>query len=107
MSVFGLQDFNPFFVLQLSTDVMTINLPHAVDNLLPSRPHLICILFLNIIKNMMSQGTAKSLVLVIYVIYISGIAVTYPKISFAARYATSQSRTFYASSTHASLEVQL
>ena len=48
LSVFGLLDLNPFLVLQLIPDVVTINCPDMVDNLLPSCPHLICSPFLAI-----------------------------------------------------------
>ena len=65
LSVFGLRDLNPFLVLKLFTDVMTINIPDMVDDLLPSYPHLIYRYFLDIFEYMASQGTAKTLVIIV------------------------------------------
>ena len=65
LSVFGLRDLNPFLVLQLVIDAMTKNRPGMVDDLLPSRPHLICRPFLSISKEILSQGTAQPLVIII------------------------------------------
>ena len=39
LRVFRLRDLDPFLVLQLITDVVTINHPNMVDDLLPSRPN--------------------------------------------------------------------
>ena len=65
MSMFGLRDLDPFLVLQLITDVVTINCYDMVDDLLLSSPNLICRSFLAIVKDMMSQVTAKTLVIII------------------------------------------
>ena len=65
MSMFVLRYLDLFFVIQLITDVMTINRPGMVDDLIPSFPRLICSLFLAIVKYMVSQGTAQPLVIVI------------------------------------------
>ena len=59
LSVLGLRYLDPFLVLQLITDVMTINHPNMVDNILPSCHHLICSPFLDIVEDMVSQGTAQ------------------------------------------------
>ena len=65
LSVFGLQYLDPFLIIQLITDVLTINCPDMVDDLLPSCLHLICSPFLAIVKDMFSQGTAQYRVLII------------------------------------------
>ena len=65
LSVFGLLDLNPFLVLQLIPDVVTINCPDMVDNLLPSHSYLICSPFLTIFEDMLSQGTAQPLVIIV------------------------------------------
>ena len=65
LSVFGLQDLDPFIVLQLVTDVRTINFPNVVDYLLPSRPCLIYSPFPGIFEDMVSQGTAQPLVIIV------------------------------------------
>ena len=41
LSVFGFWYLNPFLVVQLSTDVVTINRPDMVEDIIPSRPHFI------------------------------------------------------------------
>ena len=65
LSMFKLRDLDPFLVLQLITDVVTINRPGMVDNLLPSLHHLIYSPFLDIVKDMMSQDTAQPLVIIV------------------------------------------
>ena len=65
LSVFRLQGLDPFLVLQLSTDFVTINFPDMVDGLPSSCPHLTCSPFLYIVENMVSQGTAQPLFLII------------------------------------------
>ena len=65
MSVFGLRDLDTFLVLQLITEVVTINHPDMIDDIIPSRPHLICIPFMAIVKDMVSQGTAQPLALIV------------------------------------------
>ena len=85
---------------------MTINRPEMVDDLLPSRPHLICTHFLAIFKCMMSQETSQTLVIIVYIIYITVLAVASPTTSSAARSTASSYSTLFASSTNASLEVR-
>ena len=65
LSVFGLQDIDPFIFMQLINDVVNINRPDMVDSILPSRPHFICSLFVSISKDMVSHGTAQPLVIII------------------------------------------
>ena len=65
LSVLGLRDFDPFLVLKLITDAVTINRPGMVDNLLPSRNHFIYSPFISIVKDMVSQGTAQPLVIIV------------------------------------------
>ena len=65
LSVFGLQDLDPFLVLQLITDVVTINFPDVVDDILPSRPCLLYSPFPDIFEDMVSQGTAQPLVIIV------------------------------------------
>ena len=66
LSVFGLRDLGPFLVLQLITDVVTINRPYMVDYILPSLPHLICSPLLDIVEYMMSQCISKPFVLIVH-----------------------------------------
>ena len=65
LSMIRLQDLDPFLVLQLITDVVTINLPDMVEDLLSSRPRLICSPFLAIFGDILSQGTAYPLVIIV------------------------------------------
>ena len=65
LRVFRLRDLDPFLVLQLITDVVTINHPNMVDDLLPSRPNLIYSPFLAIVEYMVYQGTAQPFVIII------------------------------------------
>ena len=103
MSMFGLQNLDLFLVLQLITDVVTMNRPGIVDNLLLSCPHFIYSPFLAIVEEMMSQGTTKPLVLIVEIIYMTVVAVAFPTTSYAARYAASLYYTLFVSSNHASL----
>ena len=81
MSVFRLQDLNPFLVLQLITDFLTINFPNTVDGILPSCPHFIYIPLLSIVKHMVSQGTSKTLFLFVYNIcfFMTGVLLLLPQ----------------------------
>ena len=63
--VFRLRDLDPFLVLQLITDVVTINCSDMVDDLLLSSPNLICRSFLAIVKDMVPQRTAQLLDIII------------------------------------------
>ena len=102
LSAFGLRDLDPFLVLQLITDSVTINFPNTVDNLLPSRPRLIYTPFLYIVEYMVSH----TLVIIIDIIYMNEVAVTSPTTSYPARSAASLPYTLFSSSTHDSLEVR-
>ena len=68
LSMFKLRDLDPFLVLQLITDVVTINCPDIVEYILPSCPNLIFSLFIAIVEDMLPQGTAKPLVIIVYII---------------------------------------
>ena len=76
MSAFGLRYLNQFLVLKLITDAVTINHPDMVDNILPSCARLICSPILAIVKDVISQGTTQPLVLIIHIIYVTGVAVS-------------------------------
>ena len=65
LSVFGFWYLNPFLVVQLSTDVVTINRPDMVENIIPSRPNFIYSPFLAIVEYMVYQGTAQPFVIII------------------------------------------
>ena len=65
LSVLGLRYLDPFLVLQLITDVVTINCPDVVVNILPSHPHLICSYFLAMVKYIVSHGTAQHRVIIV------------------------------------------
>ena len=104
--MFGLRDIDPFLVLQLITDVVTINRPDMVEDLLPSLPHLICSPFISVVKDMVPKGTAQPLFLIISVIYMTGLAFASPVTSSSAHSAASMYSTLFASSTHASVEVR-
>ena len=76
-----------------------------VDNFLSSYPHLICSPFLAIVEDMVYQGTAQPLVLIMYIIYIIGVAFSSPVTSPDARSTASLSYTLFAYSTHVSVEL--
>ena len=105
LSVFGLRNLDTFLVLKPITDVVTINYPDMVDNILPSLPHLICILFLAIVEDILYQGTVQLLVIIVYIIYMTVVAIAYPTASSATLSAAPSSPSLFASSTHDSLEV--
>ena len=77
-----------------------------VDDIIPSCPHLICSHFLAIFKDMISQDTSQTLVIIVYIIYMTVLAFASPTTSSVAHSTASSYSTLFASSTHASLEVR-